>query len=162
MLDDVSKATAQARSLGVQGFENLPSQLTPEQRKQAADSIKNIRAEIYTGKDDTILRRMHIRSALCAQGQQQRPGHHRLRPVDLRPEQGPGHHEPSNAKPFDQLLSQLGGLGLGGTARRVELAGGASTAAAPTRQDFKKYSDCVAKAGTDAAKAQECADLLTG
>ena len=44
MLDDVSKATAQARSLGVQGFENLPSQLTPEQRKQAADSIKNIKS----------------------------------------------------------------------------------------------------------------------
>ena len=68
---------------------------------------------------------------------------------------------PSGAKPFNQLLGQLGGLGprrrgrLG--LRRLGLGqpGGASA------EDLKKYSDCVTAAGSDTAKAQKCADLLS-
>ena len=65
LLDDLDKALSQARSLGLQGSENLPSRLTPEQRKQFADSVKTLDVEIYTGKKDTILRRMVVNLGLA-------------------------------------------------------------------------------------------------
>ena len=69
---------------------------------------------------------------------------------------------PSNAKPFDQLLGQLGAAGLGGGLGGSGSSGGGSSGSSGSNADaFKKYSDCVAKAGNDAAKAQKCADLLT-
>jgi hypothetical protein len=161
MLDDISKATSQARSLGIQGFENLPSQLTPEQRKQAADSIKNLRTEIYTGKDDTIMRRLHVAFDLANGGEKANVD------VDFSytdVNEGQKIKSPSNAKPFDQLLGQLQGLagqlGGGSGGSGGSSGSGSSGSSGPTPEDFKKYSDCVAKAGSDPAKAQKCADLL--
>jgi hypothetical protein len=62
--------------------------------------------------------------------------------------------EPEDPKPFDELLSQLGGLGLGGAA-----AGGSGSGA--SAEELKRYSDCIEAAGSDTAKAQKCAELLT-
>jgi hypothetical protein len=156
MLDDISKATAQARSLGIQGFDNLPSQLTPEQRKQAADSIKNLRTEIFTGKADTIMRRLHIAFDLLNGGEKANVD------VDFSytdVNEGQDIKSPSNAKPFDQLVGQLQGLAgqLGGSSS----GGSSSSGGGSNAQDFEKYSKCVTKAGNDTAKAQKCADLLT-
>src|SRR4051794_5250960 len=64
LLDDLDQALGRARSLGLQGSDNLPSRLTPEQRKQFADSVENLKVEIYTGKKDTILRRMVVKLGL--------------------------------------------------------------------------------------------------
>ena len=60
LLDDVNQALGKARNLGVQGTQSLPSQLTAAQRKQVTDAVKNPKVEIYTGKDDKILRRMVV------------------------------------------------------------------------------------------------------
>jgi hypothetical protein len=161
MLDDISKATSQARSLGIQGFENLPSQLTPEQRKQITEQIKNVQAEIYTGKDDTILRRMHVKFDLANGGQNANVD------VDFSyadVNEGQKIKSPSNAKPFDQLLGQLQGLAgqLGsGSSGGSSSGSGSSSGGGSSAKDFEKYSKCVADAGNDAAKAQKCADLLT-
>jgi len=156
MLDDISKATSQARSLGIQGFDNLPSQLTPAQRKQAADSIKNLRTEIFTGKADTIMRRLHIAFDLLNSGEKANVD------VDFSytdVNEGQDIKSPSNAKPFDQLVGQLQGLAgqLGGSSS----GGSSSSGGGSNAQDFEKYSKCVTKAGNDTAKAQKCADLLT-
>jgi hypothetical protein len=165
MLDDISKATSQARSLGIQGFENLPSQLTPEQRKQAADSIKNLRTEIFTGKDDTILRRLHVAFDLKS-GSESANVDVDFSYTDVN--EGQKIKSPSNAKPFDQLLGQLQGLAgqlgagsSGGSSGSGSSGSGSSgSGSSPSADDFKKYSDCVAKAGNDPTKAQKCADLL--
>ena len=161
MLDDISKATSQARSLGIQGFENLPSQLTPEQRKQAADSIKNLRTEIFTGKDDTIMRRLHVAFDL-ANGNEKANVDVDFSYTDVN--EGQDIKSPSNAKPFDQLVGQLQGLAgqLGGASGGSSSGSGSSgSGGGSSAKDFEKYSDCVAKAGNDAAKAQECAEILT-
>ena len=68
--------------------------------------------------------------------------------------------ESSGAKPFDQLLSQLGGLGLGG------LGGGSGSGSGSgsnggDNANLEKYSKCVSEAGGDTTKARKCADLLT-
>ena len=57
-LDDINTALAKAASLGVQGAGQLPTKLTDEQKAQVEKAIKDVTVEIYTGKDDSILRRM--------------------------------------------------------------------------------------------------------
>ena len=129
LLDDLNQALKKTRELGVQGSDQLPSQLTDAQKKQVVDAVKDPRVEIYTGKDDTILRRMVIALGIVAPEGSGQSGSADLKLdlsiSDLNEDQEVS--EPSGAKPFDQLLSQLGGLGLGGL-------GGAGGRAARARQ----------------------------
>ena len=76
--------------------------------------------------------------------------------------------EPSGAKPFDQLLSKLGGLGLGGLGGAGATGGaGAGSGSSGSgsgggnNANLEKYSKCVTDAGNDVAKARKCAELLT-
>lgn len=166
LLDDLDKALGQARSLGLQGAENLPSKLTPAQRKQFADSVKNLKVEIYTGKKDAILRRMVVKLGLSQASDKSKTANVGLDLSLLDVNEGQEIEAPSNAKPFDQLLGQLGASGLAGGLGGSGSSGGGSSGSGSgsngsNADAFKKYSDCVAKAGNDAAKAQKCADLLT-
>lgn len=169
LLEDVNQALQKTKSLGVQGTQNLPSQLTAAQKKQVTDAIKDPKVEIYTGKDDKILRRMVISLGIVAPKGSSTTGsatvNFDLSISDLNKDQTIS--EPSNAKPFDQLLSQLGGLGLGGlgAAGGTGSTGGGSSSgsgSAPDNAKLQKYSQCVSAAGSDVAKARECAKLLTG
>jgi hypothetical protein len=164
LLNDLDKALGQARSLGLQGAENLPSKLTPEQRKQFADSVKNLSVELYTGKADAILRRMVVKLGLKQSSDQSKDANVGLDMSFTDVNEGQEIEAPSNAKPFDQLLGQLGAAGLGGGLGGSGSSGGGSSGSGSSGSNadaFKKYSDCVAKAGNDAAKAEKCADLLT-
>jgi hypothetical protein len=155
LLDDVNTALDKARNLGVEGSDQLPEKLTDQQKQQAADAIKDLKVEIYTGKDDTTLRRMVV--GMTVDGGNQGSGTLTLdfQLLDLNEDQAI--EAPSGAKPFDQLLGQLGGLGLGGGAG----SGGSGGAGGASADDLKKYSDCVTAAGSDTAKAQKCAELLS-
>ncbi len=164
LLEDVNRALEKARSLGVEGSDSLPEQLTEEQKKQAADAIKDLSVDIYTGKDDTTLRRMVVDMAVDAEdGGQKTAGTLTLdfQLLDLNEDQSI--EAPSDAKPFDQLLGQLGGLGLGGggAGSSGSGSGSGSSGAGASAEDLKKYSDCVTEAGSDTAKAQKCAELLS-
>jgi hypothetical protein len=155
MLDDLSKATSQARALGLQGFQNLPSQLTPAQRKQAAKEIKNLKTELYVGKDDSLMRRMHV---LIGLQNQQSKGTGNL-DFDLSftdVNQDQSIEAPSNPQPFNDLLGQIQQLAGQAGSSGSSATGGSSA----SREDLQKYTDCVRRAGTDTAKAQKCADLL--
>ena len=127
LLDDVNQALSKARNLGVQGTQNLPTQLTAAQRKQVTDAVKDPKVEIYTGKDDKILRRMVVSLGIVAPKNSSSPNGSAdfkldFSISDLNEDQKIS--EPSGAKPFDELISQLGGLGLGGL-------GGAAAPPAP-------------------------------
>lgn len=159
LLDDVNTALEKARSLGVQGSANLPSKLTPEQKKQAADAIKKLSVEIYTGKADRILRRMVVDLTADAQGQS---ADVKLDLQLLNVNEDQTIEAPSGAKPFDQLLSQLGGLGgLGSGSSGSGSSGSGSSSGGTSSQNLEKYSKCIEDAGSDATKAGKCADLLT-
>ena len=120
--------------------------------------------QIYTGKDDSILRRMVVALGIVAPEGSSSPtgpptsGSTSRSPASMRIRRSPS---PPTPKPFDQLLSQLGGLGLGGL-------GGGSGCRAPasgsrrraTTPNLEKYSKCVTDAGCDTTKARKCADLL--
>ena len=164
LLDDVNTALDKARGLGVQGSDQLPEKLTDQQKQEAADAIKDLKVEIYTGKEDTTLRRMVVNTTVEAPNN---GGTGTLsldfQLLDLNEDQSI--EAPSGAKPFDQLLGQLGGLGLGGAGGTGGSGssgdGGGSGSGGASADDLKKYSDCVTEAGSDTAKAQKCAELLS-
>jgi hypothetical protein len=68
---------------------------------------------------------------------------------------------PSNAKPFNQLLSKLGGLGLGTGATGSGSGSSGTGSSGASAGNLQKYSQCIQKAGNDATKARKCANLLT-
>jgi hypothetical protein len=159
LLDDVNAALAKARSLGVQGSDELPEKLTDAQKQEAAKAVKNLAVEIYTGKDDTTLRRMLI--SMDVQGSSGDSGSLALDFQLLDLNEGQDIKTPSGAKPFDELLGKLGGLGLGGATGGGASSGKGSGSSGASAEELKKYSECVQKAGSDAQKAQQCADLLS-
>ena len=159
LLDDVNAALEKASSLGVSGAEGVPEKLTEAQRQQVLDAVKDPKVEIYTGKDDKILRRMVVNMGVDAEGTTGTVAFD-VQLTDLNADQDIA--EPQDAKPFSELLGQLGGLGLGaggsssGSGSSSGGAGGGGSA-----EDLEKYSDCISDAGSDVDKARECADLLT-
>ena len=159
LLDDVNVALEKARGLGVEGSESLPEKLTDEQKRQAAEAVENLAVEIYTGKEDTTLRRILVTMDVATPAEGQTAAQSGTLGLDfslleLNEEQEIA--APEGAKPFDELLGQLGSLGLGGGGA----AGGASGSGA-SAEDLKEYSDCIETAGDDVGKAQKCAELLT-
>jgi hypothetical protein len=156
LLDDVNVALGKAASLGLQGTGQVPDKITAAQKREAVAAIKDPRVEIYTGKDDRILRRMVVNLGVddSSSSTKAKLGLD-IAVADVNQDQDI--NEPSGAKPFDQLLSQLGGLGvgLGGAAK----SGGSSSSSG--NGNLEQYSTCVNKAGDDVAKARKCADLLT-
>src|SRR4051794_11401744 len=109
LLDDIDTALAAARALGLQGADKLPARLAPADRRKIQQAVKRADVQIYTGKDDRILRRLH---------------------VDLRmehPDKGAGTvaldltltgvnedqdiAAPGDPRPFAELLDRLRGLG---------------------------------------------------
>jgi hypothetical protein len=152
VLDDFNAALEKMRSLGLQGSEQLPEQITPEQKRQITEAVQDARVEVYSGNDDRILRRLKI--DLTAEGS--------TVTLDLtltgvnEDQEIP---EPSDAKPFADLAEQLGGLGLGGLGGSSGQGGGGAGGA--DAQALEKYSKCVQDAAGDSAKTARCADLLT-
>jgi hypothetical protein len=169
LLDDVNTALEKARGLGVQGSEELPEKLTDEQKRQAAEAVKNVKVEIYTGKEDSTLRRMLITLDVEApenSGGGAQSGSLALDFSLLELNEGQDIEEPSDAKPFDELLGQLGGLGLGGVGGGSGSGSGGgggsdSSGAGADAEALRKYSECIEQAGEDVAEAQKCAELLS-
>ena len=134
LLDDVNAALEKASSLGVSGAQGVPEKLTEQQRQQVLDAVKDPKVEIYTGKDDKILRRMVVNMGIDSQGTS---GHRHLRRLDHRPQRGPGHRRAAGrqavhraarparrARPRDRRRRVVVRLGLLGRRERRRLGRG--------------------------------------
>jgi hypothetical protein len=163
MLDDVNTLLEKGRSLGGSATQSIPNKLTAQQKQQAVQAIKNPSVEIDTGKDDSILRRarvdftVNLPKSAAATAQSAKVSLD-LKITDLNQSQDIS--APANAKPFTQLLSGLNSLGLGGLGSSTGSGSSGSGSSGASAANLKKYSQCVDKAGSDAAKAGKCADLL--
>jgi uncharacterized membrane protein YgcG len=172
LLDDVNTALAKAGSLGVQGAAQLPTKLTDDQKAQIEKAVKDVSVEIYTGKDDSILRRLAL-ALKVDDPQAQADVKLDFSLLDLNEDQD--FSAPSDPKPFDELLGQLGGLvpglgaggaaggggsgsGSGGSSGSGSGSGGSSGTSSAKLQEYTK---CLEDAGQDLEKAQKCAELLT-
>ena len=60
LLDDVNTALGKVGELGLSGAGQVPDKITEAQKRQVIDAVKDPRVEIYTGKEDKILRRMVV------------------------------------------------------------------------------------------------------
>ncbi len=141
----------------------MPEKLTEEQKRQVTEAVKDPRVEIYTGKEDKIMRRMVVNLGVDDKASNTTGTVlFDVSITDLNEDQEIA--EPSDAKPFGELLGQLGGLGLGGGAASSGSGSSddAPAAGAGSAEDLEKFSKCVTEAGDDAAKAQKCAELLSG
>jgi hypothetical protein len=164
LLDDVDAALSKASALGVQGAGEVPEKLSDEQRQQVLDGVKDPRVEIYTGKEDQILRRLVVNlgiedAATSTSGTLALD----ISLTDLNEDQDIA--EPADAKPFDELLGQLGALGaLGGAASSGSGSGAADATPVPddSGADLEKFSKCIEEAGEDVEKARKCSELIAG
>jgi hypothetical protein len=161
LLDDVNRALDRIRSLGVQGSEQLPDQLTDDERKQVTDAVQDLSVEIHTGADDRILRRMLIslRVQNAQDAAQTADVKLDLQLLDLNEDQEI--EAPADAKPFEELVQQLEALGLGNLGGLGAGAGSAGGGAAPSEGNVEAYSKCIQDAQGDNAKIRKCADVLT-
>jgi hypothetical protein len=163
LLDDINNALAKASSLGLSGTEQVPEKLTEEQRQQVLDAVKDPRVEIYTGKDDQILRRLVVNLGVedNSSGTSGTVAFD-ISITDLNEDQDIA--EPADAKPFNDLLSQLGGLGLGGASGSGSGSSndGGASGSGTSPEDLEKFSKCIEEAGEDVAKARECSSLIAG
>ena len=162
LLDDVNNALEKASSLGLGNTGQVPEKLTEEQKNQVIAAVKDPRVEIYTGKDDQILRKMVVNLGIDDQ-QSATTGTVAFDLSILNLNEDQEITAPDDAKPFDELLGQLGSLGLGGAG-----LGGSSGNSEPapsgggSSDDLENFSQCITEAGEDVEKARKCSDLLTG
>ena len=160
LLDDVDTALGKASSLGLQNTGQLPQKLTAEQKKQVTDAVKDAKVEIYSGKEDKILRRLVVAVNIVAPAGSSDDVESAVVKLDFSLIELNEDQEiaaPSNTKPFDELLRQFGGLGgLGGGSG----SGSGSGSGTADQAKLKKYTDCITEAGSNTGKAQKCAELL--
>jgi hypothetical protein len=165
LLDDISTALTKAGQLGLSGQAQVPTKLTDEQKRQVQEALKDVKVEIYTGADDKILRRMLIvLNVVVPKGSGGGSAGISFDLSLLNLNEGQDIKAPSGAKPFEELLGKLGGAGglLGGAAGGGSASGSGSGSAGSTasQEDLKKFTDCLTAAGSDQAKAAECAKII--
>ncbi|HEV2062380.1 MAG TPA: hypothetical protein VGR12_05965 [Solirubrobacteraceae bacterium] len=158
LLEDVNKVLGRAEA--IQGQQ--ARQLTEKERAQIQEAITDADLELWTGEDDKILRRLNVRLAFDVP-EERRQRAQGLSSGVIRFELGLGAineeqtiDAPENARPLDELLQAIQGgaqAGPGGT--------GSGGQPAPPPEDLSPYEQCVAEAGGDVAKLQECAGLPT-
>jgi hypothetical protein len=165
LLDDVNTLLEKGRALGGSATKSIPNKLTAQQKQQAVQAIRSPSVEIDTGRDDSILRRALVRFGVDVPKTASSAAQSARVSLDLKLtslNESQDISAPANAKPFDQLLQSLGGLGLGlGSTSGGSGASGASGSSGASSENLQKYSQCIADAGSDSAKASKCADLLT-
>lgn len=122
-VDDLDNLLKKASDLGIsQQQQQVPTKLTARQKKQIEDSIEAVRFDLWTGKDDKVLRRIEVEfgfklpKSLSTQAQGVTSGTVKLalEIADLNKDQQIV--APKNARPLSELQNQLGLLGsLGGS-----------------------------------------------
>jgi hypothetical protein len=163
-LDDLNRLVKKAGS-----STGTTAQITPDQKKQIQDVVKNPRFDVYVGKSDNVIRRLSadlsfkVPSDKQAQLNGLKSGtlSFSIEFADVGKPQTIT--APKSAKPLSELTTQLGGLGsvLGGGSNGSGSGGSGSSSSGPSAESLQAYSKCLQKANpSKPAELQKCADLL--
>ena len=171
-LDGVSQLLSKAGQLGVSQTRRLPTTLTAQQKKAVENAIENPTFDVYSGKDDKIVRRLAVKLKFkVPSAQQQRANGLKggqitfdVKIANLNQPQTVS--APANAKPFSDLSSALRGLGAlgalgGGSGSTGGTSGSSGTSSSGSSAKVQAYAQCVQQAAGDIVKQQSCAKLLT-
>jgi hypothetical protein len=170
-VDDINKLVAKAGG-NLSGGSRTP-QLTPQEKKQIEDVVKNPRFDVYVGKSDSVIRRLsadlsfEVPKAKQAQlgGLTSGTLSFSIEFADVGKPQSIT--TPASSKPLSELTSQLGGLGgiLGGGSGSGSSgsasSGNGSSSSGPSADALQKYSKCLQNADpSKPAELQKCAKLV--
>jgi hypothetical protein len=173
LLADINVLLARAAKLGISRQQQIPTKLTDAQISQIAAAVRSAQLDVFTGNDDQVLRRLVLALGVdVPQASQQNAGglskadiKLTLQIDDLNGDQSI--KAPASPKPFSQLQSALGGLGLGsagagtgatgsttpGAAGGTAAPGGATGAGGTNAAAANAYLDCINAAKTDAQRS---------
>lgn len=162
LLDDVDKLLEEINDQGLAGAtgQDVPESIPADARTQIEDAVKDAKVEVWTGTEDHTLRRLSL--ALTVEppegdGPSSLDLSLTFELTDLNEPQTI--EAPTTTRPLDELLGQFQGL-LGGAFGGAGGLGGSSGGGASSDQ-LDAYTRCIQDAGSDVAKAQQCASLLT-
>ena len=166
MLADLNRLLAKAGSLGAtQAAGQVPTSLDAATRTKIEKSVKQADLDVWTGKADHALRRIRVNVRFDVP--------ENLRSDKTKPEKGTigldltiaGLNEPqaigapANPKPIGDLTAALQQV-LAQAQSQGQAQGGGTAGTGSSSSTQPKYDACVRAAGSDIAKAQQCAPLL--
>jgi hypothetical protein len=170
LLDDVDSLLGRTGSLPeAAGAGNLPRELSDKARAAIERSVTTAKVTVDAGREDDTLRRIAVRLILEV-SEDDRKALDGLEKLDIDFEMaiaGLGEvqriPEPENAKPISALTEAIEQLATGSGTTTTPRATTPETPSAPApegegAQDL--YARCLAAAGEDVGKIQECAPLL--
>ncbi len=169
LLEDVNRLVKSAGNLGVAG-DRVPDELTPTERARAAEALKSVKVDIWTGAEDKTLRKLVLALDISVPENERKKAGLAAGKVDLEYAIGDLNkpqtiEEPSNARPVSELNAALGALGIGTGGTGSGSGGQGSTTPQPgtstTASPSQAYLDCIEDAGDDSAKVSACSKLLT-
>jgi hypothetical protein len=175
LLEDVSTLLGKAKGMTAAGGAatgtSVPSSLTAQQRDVIAKSITSARIDVWTGAKDHTLRKFAVNvqvdvpADLRAQAGNLRDGHVIFQITIAQLNQAQKVVKPADVRPISQLRGALGDLGLLGSSTTpsttaVPDATATATTPAPAADPQAGYARCIADAGEDLAKVQDCARYL--
>jgi hypothetical protein len=161
MLDDLNRLLGKAGALSAVAAtgQKLPSTLDPATRTRIEKSVKRADLDVWTGKSDHALRRLRVEvrfdvpAGLLADKSKPEKGTVGLDLTIAGLNQPQAIGAPANPRPISELTAALQQL-LGQAQSQSGSGSGSSSSSQP------RYDACVQAAGTDIAKAQQCAALL--
>jgi hypothetical protein len=157
LLDDVDRLLSRA---GSAAQTKQVTKLSDAQRREIENAVRSATVDVYTGKDDNLLRRLDVRVGLQKSGRVQ-GGQLRFQLQLDAVNQDQKINVPASAKPLSDLLSSLqGGVMPGSTSNGASPNNNQSYP--PRTASGQQYLDCLQKAGDDVAKLQRCAALQSG
>jgi hypothetical protein len=133
LLDDINGLLRRTGDLGLsaQQRQQLPRSIPQSTRKQIIDSVKDAKLDVFTGKDDKILRKIQVKLDFAvAEGLRSQTAGVKSGAVDFSVEIADVNKPqtitaPKQARPLSELQQQLSGLG--GAATGGSSAGGSSS-----------------------------------
>jgi hypothetical protein len=157
LLDDVDRLLSRA---GSAAKTKQVSKLSAAQRREIQAAVRSASVDVFTGKDDKLLRRLDVRVGLQPSGRV-KGGSLRFQLQLDAVNQSQEIKAPTSAKPLNDMLSSLQGGVLPGASNGS--SGPAPNQSYPPRTaSGQKYLQCLQQAGDDVAKIQRCAALQQG
>lgn len=190
LLTDLDTLLKKGSSLGVPKTANLSNGLSASTRAKIASEVRNTTFDVWTGKDDKMLRKLSIGTTLPVTGQTSTQlGGMTSAGIALTVQYSDLNQPqtitaPQTVRPYSEFSSKVDSLmqalqGVTGTTGSSSSGSGSSSGSsgsssassgssssgsglAGASTSVKRYSKCVSDAGNDIAKMQRCASLLNG
>ncbi len=180
LLTDLNTLVKKGSSLGVPKTANLSNGLSASTKAKIAGEVRNTTFDVWTGKDDKLLRKVSIGATLPVTGQTSTQlGGMTSAGIALTIQYSDLNQPqtitaPQTVRPYSEFSSKVDSLvaALQGVTGSTSSGSGSNSSGSSSSSSgsglsgasttVKRYSKCVSDAGNDLSKMQRCASLLNG